>query len=122
MRILKTTALAATLIFTFAIAAAAQDNEPMAGGYSKVSTRSVAAKKAAAAAITQHSISHPKDKMTLVKIIKAEQQVVAGMNYRLCMTVLDRRGVRRSITAVVYQPIRKKLRLTDWSTGACRNI
>ena len=120
MTIFKTALVTATLIFAFAIAAAAQDNEPMAGGYAKLSTRSVAAKKAAAAAVTQHSASHPKDKVTLVKIVKAEQQVVAGMNYRVCMTVLDHRGIRRSITAVVYQPIRKKLRLTDWNTGACK--
>jgi len=105
----------------FAIAASAQA-EPIAGGYAKISTKSVEAKKAASVALRQHAASHPKERLTLVKVVKAEQQVVSGMNYRVCLAVLDHRGVRKTITAVVYHPINKKERLTNWSTGGCTDL
>lgn len=110
---------AACLVIAFAVAAAAQDNEPFTGGYGKISVKSAEARKAAATAIAQHARSHPKDKVSLVKILKAEQQVVAGMNYRVCLSVMDRHGLRRTVTAVVYYPIRKKPKLTDWLRGGC---
>jgi hypothetical protein len=113
--------LMALTLGIFAIAASAQA-EPVAGGYAKISTKSPEAKKAAAVALRQHTASHPKDKLTLVKVVKAEQQVVAGMNYRICLAVLDHRGVRKTITAVVYRPINKKERLTNWSTGGCTDL
>jgi hypothetical protein len=113
--------LLALILGIFTIAASAQP-EPVAGGYAKISTKSQEAKKAAAVAIRQHTASHPKEKLTLVKVVKAEQQVVAGMNYRVCLAVLDHRGIRKTITAVVYHPINKKERLTNWSTGGCTDL
>jgi hypothetical protein len=121
-RTLKMAIPMALLFSIFTIAAAAQETEPIAGGYAKISTKSREAKKAAAVAIRQHVAAHPRNKVTLVKVIRAEQQVVAGMNYRVCLAVLDRRGIRRTITAVVYYPIKKTARLTDWSAGGCRDI
>ena len=120
-RTMKLAILMALILGIFAIAASAQP-EPIAGGYAKISTKSREAKNAAAVAIRQHVAAHPKEKLTLVKVLKAEQQVVAGMNYRVCLAVLDRRGVRKTITAVVYHPVNKKERLTDWTTGGCRDI
>jgi hypothetical protein len=102
----------------FALAANAQ-TEPMTGAYGALSVTSRAAKDAAAVAIRKYSSTHKRDKLTLVKIVKAERQVVAGMNYRVCMIVKNRRGVRRNVTAVVYETPNGFMRSTDWRTGNC---
>lgn len=111
----------ALLLGVFAVAANAQ-TEPMAGGYKAISTGSATARSAAAVAIKKHSSTHAKDEVSLVKIVKAEQQVVAGMNYRLCLSVIDRKGVRRTVTAVVWAPPGKKMRLTNWQAGGCKEL
>jgi hypothetical protein len=81
-----------------------------------------AARDAAAVAIRKYSATHRRDRVTLVKILKAEQQVVAGMNYRLCMTVKNQRGLRRTVTAVVYETPNGFMRSTSWSTGGCKEL
>ena len=119
---MKQTLFRAVLVLTFVIAgfaAAKAQSEPMAGAYGDLAVTSRAAKDAAAVAIRKYSSTHKRDKLTLVKIVKAERQVVAGMNYRLCMIVKDRRGVRRSVKAVVYETPNGFMRSTDWRTGNC---
>src|SRR6476646_8412433 len=102
-----------TLMFigTLALCAAAQET-PMAGAYgaAKISNKDV--KKAADFAVRTHGKQEGRP-ITLVKINKAEQQVVSGMNYRLCMTVRHgKHGTPHSVIAVVYQPTRKPMQLT----------
>lgn len=121
LSLFRSALMAAGFTALFAIAASAQ-NEPMTGAYGEMSVKSKEARQVAALAVRQHSATHKRDKVTLVKILKAEQQVVAGLNYRLCMLVKTKRGVQRTVTAVVYQPIRGRKRLTDWETGGCREI
>lgn len=59
----------------------------------------------------------------LVEIKSARQQVVAGMNYELCIEVGVRpRGESEEVyfvTAVVYQNIRKAYSLTSWTESDC---
>lgn len=120
LKLFRSTLVLGVLFGAFAVGAYAQE-DPIVGGYGDISVRSRDARSAASVAVTQHNRGI-RDKVTLVKILKAEQQVVAGMNYRVCLQIKTRRGVSRTITAVVYQPIRKKMRLTDWEAGGCREI
>ena len=98
-----------------AFSAKAQDT-PMVGGYSKISTRSAEAQKAARFAVASRSVTYRN--IVLLNVLKAEQQVVAGMNYRLCMRVSER-GRKRTVTVVVYRNLRNRWSLTSWETGGC---
>lgn len=84
------------------------------GGYSDASVTSKEVKRAAKFAVSRHSTT---SKVTLVKIVKAEQQVVAGMNYRVVLSVADKRGKKGTATAVVYQDLKNHLSLTSWTAG-----
>ena len=120
---MKSTILRSLFVLVFLMAgfaAARAQAEPMAGGYSDIPNGSQEARSAAAVAIRKHNSIHRRDAVTLVKIQKAEQQVVAGMNYRVCMVVKNRRGVRRTVTAVVWQRPGKSMKATDWDTGSCK--
>lgn len=89
------------------------------GGYADTSASSKEVKRAAKFAVDQRT-SRTGGKVKLVKIVKAEQQVVAGMNYRLVLRVADKRGRHRTATVVVYQNLKNKLSLTSWKTGGNR--
>ncbi len=91
----------------------AQD-EPMTGNYREISVKSKEAKNAAAFAVKTRSAKTGKH-ITLVKITKAERQVVAGMNYRVVIRVADRRGRVRTATAVVYKDLKRHMSLTSWN-------
>lgn len=94
----------------------------MAGGYGDAGTKDKEIRHAAAVAVRQHA-KREHQSVTLVKINKAEKQVVSGMNYRICMNVRHgRRGRVHTVTAVVYQPIRKPMRLTNWEEGGCKEL
>ena len=51
-----------------------------------------------------------------------EIQVVAGLNYRICMRVREGRRAVRTATAVVYRDLRKRMSLTRWKNGACTDL
>ena len=104
-----------------AISAAAQTPD-MVGGYSDAKTSDKEIVRASKVALRDHSRKEGHS-VTLVKINKAEKQVVAGMNYRLCMSVRrGRHGKVHTVTAVVYEPIRKPWRLTNWQEGGCKDL
>ena len=111
--------LLVTFVFGGLCAATFAQDESITGAYGDLSVKSSEARVAAAIAIRQHA---KREKVTLVRIVKAEQQVVAGMNYRICMSVRGSNGRIRRVTAVVWQPIRKRKRLTNWSNGGCKEI
>ena len=58
-------------------------------------------------------------RIALVSIKRAEVQVVAGLNYRLCMTVKVK-GKTRDVTAVVYKNLKQKYSLTSWTADDCK--
>jgi hypothetical protein len=119
-RILKLTFLI-LLLAGSCIHAAAQGDQ-IAGGYGEAGVKDKAVRRAAAVAIRQQA-KRERHSVTLIKINKAEQQVVAGMNYRLCMSVRrGRHGHVHTVTAVVYEPIRKSMRLTNWEEGGCKEM
>lgn len=114
------------IIFILAVTAAetkvaAQKEGEIVGGYGEISVESKEARSAAAFAVrTRAARTHKK--ITLVKILKAEQQVVAGLNYRICMDVHEGRRKPRTVTAVVYQNLKNKRSLSRWKNGACSDL
>jgi len=94
---------------------------PIVGGYGSTSVASpdvIAATKFALAAeqkALSQSGKHPAE-IRLVRINQANQQVVAGLNYELALTVtLD--GVEKKAVAVVYQSLpnnQPPYSLTSW--------
>ncbi len=60
----------------------------------------------------------------LVSVHKAERQVVAGSNYRLCLKVLSQgekggADVTPFVKVVVYQNLKQEYKLTSWEISDC---
>ena len=83
--------------------------QPILGGFSPVAPTDADALAAAKFAVAKHDA-----KLTFQAIEKAEQQVVAGMNYRMTVRVLDA-GKARQATAVVWHKLGNAgHELTSW--------
>jgi hypothetical protein len=110
--IMKRILLAALLLVITCAAAPARQEPPVAGGYSErpASDRGVAA---AAAFAARERGRRTGRRVTLLGVRRAETQVVAGLNYRLLLTVREDRK-ERDVLAVVYQNLRQRLSLTSW--------
>lgn len=120
MKTIKRTVIAASImLLAFAFTTRAQD-EPMAGGYGKMPVTSAEALRNARFAVSSRA-RRTGQKIVFVKLLKAEQQVVAGLNFRLCMRVVMN-GKTRTVTAVVYQNLKERKTLTDWKTWGCTNL
>ena len=90
---------------------------PIAGGYSVAEPSDPAVQAAADFAVKEQS--RKGGPVSLVGIVKVERQVVAGLNYRLCLDV-EQAGKRVRVQAVVYQDLQKQLSLSQWQPGGCR--
>ena len=95
--------------------------ERLVGGYSETSTTNAeviaAAEFAVKAQTAEMRKGDPAASLTLVKILAASQQVVAGMNYRMDLNV-KAGGVEREARAVVWWQAWNKqepYNLTSWS-------
>ncbi len=84
----------------------------MPGGYAAASVGDENVVAAAQFAVSEESKKG--NLLTLVSVDAAETQVVAGMNYRLRLTVKDS-GNSRKAEAVVYRNLEPNLSLTSWS-------
>ena len=83
--------------------------QPILGGFSPVAPTDADALAAAKFAVAKHDA-----KLTFQAIEKAEHQVVAGMNYRMTVRVLDA-GKARQATAVVWHKLGNAgHELTSW--------
>lgn len=99
-------------VFIFGAAETSAQTPPAVGAYQKVS-RSQAEVKAAA----DFAVKDQGEAFRLVKIKKAEQQVVAGMNYRVKLKIAEKQGdkeTKYSVTAVVYKDLDGNYSLTSW--------
>ncbi|MEI6279435.1 MAG: cystatin domain-containing protein [Verrucomicrobiae bacterium] len=97
---------------TFASDKTAKTNQPaLAGGYSPAEIDSEARKVAEFAVKAQAKASG--SPLRLVKILKAERQVVAGLNYRLEIEVTDGSNHLKA-HAVVWRKLDGSLALTSW--------
>src|ERR1035437_7028597 len=99
-------ALAIILGIAFlAVLSPATQAEPMPGGFSDVPTTNAWVTDAAKFAVeAQAKAADPKGKPTLVEIVSARQQVVAGMNYRIVVKVKVGGSVRQA-EAVVWRKL-----------------
>ena len=91
---------------------------PLLGGYKSLDTTNAGAVEAANFAITAQS---EKDEVEyeLGGIAKAESQVVAGTNYRLCLDVSANGGDGSYVQAIVSVDLQKTFRLTSWTATNC---
>ena len=114
----------ASLLALFVFGAAAAESRVSAqisGGYARVSVKSKDARDAAAFAIKAQSEVEGK-KFILIKVLKAEVQIVAGLNHRVCMLVREGKGRSKSVTAVVYKDLKNVRSLTTWEGGGCKEL
>src|SRR5215204_4003996 len=116
--IMKRVLLAAlVLVMLWAAAPSATAQEmPVVGGYGERPTSDTGVAAAAAFAVRERGRRTGR-RVTLVAVRRAETQVVAGLNYRLLLSVREGRAAR-DVTAVVYQNLRQRLSLKSWEPAA----
>ena len=92
-----------------------QAAEQIVGGYSNASITNAEVVAAAQFAVkAQAATSEQKIVITLVELLSARQQVVAGMNYRLRLKVkVD--GKVKEVEAVVWRKLSGEHELTSWT-------
>lgn len=93
---------------------------PIAGGYNAASKTSKEVKAAAAFAIMKlQKKERGGGKIKLLSVKQAETQVVAGMNYKLCLRV-KMNGKTQTVGAIVYKNLQNQRQLTDSTIGSCQ--
>ncbi len=107
------------VILTAAFSAQAQK----VGGYKEISKTAAAARSAAIFAVGAEAQKNNAT-IELNSVLQAESQVVAGMNYRLCLKVTtsgakDEADVIITVRVVVYRDLKGKYSLTSWKEEAC---
>ena len=110
----------AVLVTATAVVGAAQIK---LGGYKEASATEAGVKSAAAFAVKQKA-ADSELKQTLMRIAKAEKQVVAGTNYRLCLKVTsaggeDEADIVHYVQVVVYVDLKGNSKLTSWEDSDC---
>jgi len=94
----------------------------MMGGYKVIASDDAAAQAAAEFAVTTQSEKSGKE-MSLVEIVKAERQVVAGSNFRMCLKVASEgaegHDATTSVQLVVYVDLKGNRKLTSWTASDC---
>lgn len=94
-------------------------DETIAGGYVEADIANADVVAAANFAVKKRSKAL-RAAISLVTIEKAKTQVVAGMNYEVCMEVevkrkSDKKADRQFARAVVYRNLKNKFSLTGWT-------
>ncbi|MEQ1921743.1 MAG: cystatin domain-containing protein [Pyrinomonadaceae bacterium] len=108
-------------VYAGATHVAAQDGQ-ITGGYGDAAVDSKETKKIARFAVKARAKRTNKS-LKLVRIVKAETQVVRGLNHRICMDVREGRKKSRRVTVVVWEDINNRpLQLTNWKTGKCTDL
>lgn len=102
----------------FGCAAAARAQPPRTGGYREVAKTDAGAVAAAGFAITAQSAKTGYT-FELLDLVKAERQVVAGSNYKLCMQVRADGDEAFFVEAVVYVDLKNNRKLTSWADSDC---
>ena len=87
------------------------------GGYRPISTGDPMVILAARYALMSQN-AQMSGKYTLKSINKAQSQVVAGVNYHVCIS-LRREDTVRTAEAVAYQNLQRKWAVTRWAWNKC---
>lgn len=113
---------ACLFVFLGCASAASAQTEPILGGYSKTSVSDDEVVAAAKFAVKRRART-TKSNISLFSIKNAQIQVVAGLNYRICLQVNVKRKSKKtamqSVEAVVYRDLKNSYSLTSWTEKAC---
>jgi hypothetical protein len=117
------TMLVALSIAFGCVAVGLAQTRPILGGYKTVSTDDPEVKAAAEFAISERSEKESVS-LNLVSIEKAESQVVAGINYRLCLKVAiddeaDDSDETQEVKVLVFRSLQKEYSLKSWEVADC---
>jgi hypothetical protein len=116
-RNIKFVLILAVMSVIFGGAAAAQA-QIKTGGYKEISKTDAGAVAAADFAVAAQS-DKTGHAFELLDLVKAERQVVAGSNYKLCMQVSADGDEAFYVLAVVYVDLKKNSKLTSWADSDC---
>jgi len=110
---------ASALLLAFATTSFAQK----VGGYKEISKSDSGARAAAVFAVGAQA-AKTGGTAELVSVLKAESQVVAGMNYRMCLKVTTSGGageadVTETVKVVVYRDLKGNYKLSSWAAEDC---
>jgi uncharacterized lipoprotein NlpE involved in copper resistance len=95
----------------------ARVTETPPGGYRSIDSADPDARAAAKYAVSTQA-SRTGTAVTLRRVARAERQIVAGLNYRLCLEV--RVGGKPDVVqAIVFRDLQQRFSLTEWSPGGC---
>ncbi|MFL6374138.1 MAG: cystatin domain-containing protein [Pyrinomonadaceae bacterium] len=116
---MKKLSIALGLVALFACAAAAQK----VGGYKAIEASDAGVQEAAEFAVSAEAEKTNRE-VHLISIAKAEVQIVAGRNYRLCMKVRSQGGEDEAdaiifVQAVVYVDLKNNKKLSTWGASDC---
>ncbi len=106
------------------IGAVAAFGQPRTGGYKSASVSDSGVKAAADFAIEKKA-AEMEEALTLEGIINAETQIVAGINYRLCLQLYipakeeETDGVTLYIKTVIYKNLKGEYSITSWEEEDC---
>lgn len=113
---MKTLLLSAAILFAaffvFGTVETTAQSGPTIGGYRKIETADADVRAAVDFAIKEKG-----DKFGLIKIKKAERQVVAGINFRVKMKISEKTGEKESkytVTTVIYHDLSGKYSISSW--------
>ncbi len=101
------------LVFSLGTAKAQQ-----VGAYSKSSVNDAEVIKAAKFAIRAEQ-KKSRSNIALHSITKAQTQVVAGLNYRLCLQVKVKKALKSAVV-VIYRNLQNEYSLTSWEWRECK--
>jgi uncharacterized lipoprotein NlpE involved in copper resistance len=87
------------------------------GGYASIDPADPDARAAAKHAVAAQA-SRTGAAVTLRRVARAERQVVAGLNYRLCLEVRVG-GKPEVVQAIVFRDLQQRFSLTEWSPEGC---
>lgn len=108
------TLIALNVAFSWLNAVSAQRQ---VGGYKEIASDDSEVVAAANFAVQEQGRKEEIE-VTLVSIEHAESQVVAGINYRLCLKV-EMEGETQEIKVVVYKNLKREYSLTSWTAESC---
>ena len=97
-----------------------KQSPPQVGGYQAAPKTDPAIVAAAKAAVSERQQKEGGD-LTLVSIKRAETQLVAGINYRLCLKV-KAKDKSQTVTVVINKTLDDKYSITSWETGGCKKL
>ena len=118
---LRAVLLFSALNLTFSNMSQSLAQQPhIVGGYQAANKSDQNVVSAAKFAVNKERLKHG-GRVSLISIERAETQVVAGINYRLCLRV-KRNGKTQNVATVVYQNLQQRYSLSSWQKVASCKI